>query len=430
MAVMNGDYKDLLRTIYGEPTVDDNLLGTVTSVCEGDEDAYAAALVAIGRTYGYYFVETAIEDERAPGVVLDAILGGWPTVQHLWHRVAKHPNVTANVERLCRQKRSVELNASLAASHGVSEETVKRSLRSKSSRVIGALLGNAALSEDVLRRAEARAQEVGVHIRYVVSSGKRNASMPVDIVESWMTCSDEQARLEALESPVAPRHMLWERLTKDVRFDAESSVGMSIFNKGSNADGDMVDWFLARWEEQARDELQSGTQGRINGQWTAESALAHPRASASALGRMYARYGAVNRWMCKTVAKAPSSPDWVRQDATRRLADAGVAHLMMGNHPSVSPESVRTLYGCGYLTAADDCENTPGDLLVDALEAKLREAPEVKGDSANNVPHFKANDAIVTLSHDNMPLEVRRECSRWFPGVLWSIARDGFLGRA
>lgn len=75
---MNGDYKDLLRTIYGEPTVDDNLLGTVTSVCEGDEDAYAAALVAIGRTYGYYCVETAIEDERAPGVVLDAILGGKP----------------------------------------------------------------------------------------------------------------------------------------------------------------------------------------------------------------------------------------------------------------------------------------------------------------------------------------------------------------
>lgn len=97
MVVMSDDYNGLLRTIYGEPTVDGDLLGTVTSVGEGDEDAYAAALVAIGRSYGYYCVEPVIEDERTPGVVLDAILGGWPTEQRLWHRVAKHPNVTANV---------------------------------------------------------------------------------------------------------------------------------------------------------------------------------------------------------------------------------------------------------------------------------------------------------------------------------------------
>lgn len=248
MVVMSDDYNGLLRTIYGEPTVDGDLWDTVTSVGEDDEDAYAAALVAIGRAYGRYCVDAAVRDQRAPGAVLDAILGGWPTVQHLWHRVAKHPNVTANVERWCRQKRSVKLNAALAASHGVSDETVKRFLRSKSPQVIGALLGNAALSEDVLRRAEARAQEVGMYICYVVSSGKRNASMPVDLVESWLTCSNEQARLEALESPVAPRNMLWERLTKDVRFDIDSSVGLSIFDEQSNADGDMIDWFLSRWE--------------------------------------------------------------------------------------------------------------------------------------------------------------------------------------
>ena len=427
MVSMSGDYKGLLRTIYGEPTVDGDLWDTVTSVGEGDEDAYAAALVAIGRSYGYYCVEPAIEDERTPGVVLDAFLGGWPTVQHLWHRAAKHPNVTANVERWCRQKRSVKLNAALAASHGVSDETVKRFLRSKSPQVIGALLGNDALSEDVLRRAEARAQGVGMYICDVVSSGKRNASMPVDLVESWLTCSNEQARLEALESPVAPRNILWERLTEDVRFDQDSSVGMSIFNNRSNADVGMIDWYLSRWEEQARDGLQSDV--RVGGQWTAELALAHPRARAGTLERLYARYGNVNMCVCTTVAKAPSSPDWVRRDATRRLAEVGVAHLMMGSHVGVSSESVRALYECGYVTAAVDCENTPGDLLGDVLESKLREAPEVKGDSANNIPRFKANDAIVTLSHDNMPLEVRRECAHWFPGVLWSIARDGFLGR-
>ena len=132
MVVMSDDYKGLLRTIYGEPTVDGDLWDTVTSVGEGDEVAYADALVAIGRAYGYYCVEPAIEDERTPGAVLDAILGGWPTVQHLWQMVAKHPNVTANVERWCRQKRSVKLNAALAASPGVSDETVKRFLPASS----------------------------------------------------------------------------------------------------------------------------------------------------------------------------------------------------------------------------------------------------------------------------------------------------------
>lgn len=427
MVVMSDGYNGLLRTIYGEPTVDGDLLGTVTSVGEGDENAYAAALVAIGRSYGYYCVEPAIEDERTPGVVLDAILGGWPTVQHLWQRIAKHPNVTANVERWCRQKRSVKLNAALAASPGVSDETVKRFLRSKSPQVIGALLGNAALSEDVLRRAEDRAQEVGMYICYVVSSGKRNASMPVDLVEAWLTCSNEQARLEALESPVAPRNMLWERLTKDVRLDIDSSVGLSIFDEQSNADGDMIDWFLSRWEEQDREVLQSNTQRRW---WVAGAVLSHPRARATTLERLYARYGSVNWWIPLTVAKAPSCPDWVRRDAIRRLVRDGLAGRVQVDYPSASPECARLLYDFGCLDVAADCENAPGDLLVDVLESKLREAPEVKGDSANNVPHFKANDAIVTLSHDNMPLEVRRECARWFPGVLWSIARDGFLGRA
>lgn len=427
MVVMSNDYKSLLRTIYGEPTVDGDLWDSVTSVGEGDEDAYAAALVAIGRAYGYYCVEPAIEDERTPGVVLDAILGGWPTAQHLWQRIAKHPNVTANVERLCRQKRSVKLNAALAASPGVSDEAVKRFLRSKSPQVIGALLGNAALSEDVLRRAEARAQEVGMYICYVVSSGKRNASMPVDLVESWLACSNEQARLEALESPVAPRNMLWERLAKDVRLDIDSSVGLSIFDEQSNADGDMIDWFLSRWEEQDREVLQSNAQRRR--WWVAGAVLSHPRARATTLERLYARYWSVNWWIPLTLAKAPSCPDWVRRDAIRRLVRDGLAGRVQVDYPSASPECARLFYDFGCLNAAADCENAPGDLLVDVLESKLWEAPEVKGDSANKVPRFKANDAIVTLSHDNMPLDVRRECARWSHVSLWAVARDGFLGR-
>ena len=427
IVTMNGDYEGLLRRVLGEPTVSGALWDTVTSVGEGDEGAYVDALMAVGRAYGYYCVEPAIGDERTPGVVLDAVLGGWPTVQHLWRRVAKHPNVTANVERWCRQKRSVKLNAALAASHGVSDETVECLLRSKAPQVIGALLGNAALSEDVLRRAEARAQEVGMYICYVVSSGKRNASMPVDIVESWLTCSNEQARLEALESPVAPRNMLWGRLTKDARFDIDSSVGLSIFDEQSNADGDMIDWFLSRWEERDRDVLQSNTQRRW---WVAGAVLSHPRARATTLERLYVRYGAVNWWLCLMVAKAPSCPDWVRRDAIRCLARDGLAGRVEVDYPSASPGCTRLLYGFGCLDAAADCENAPGDLLAEVLKAKLRKAVEAKGDGSNSVPRFTPNDVIVPLSHDNMPPDVRRECARWLPEVLWAVARDGFLGRA
>ena len=269
---MSGDYKGLLRTIYGEPTVDCDLLGTVTSVGEGDEDAYAAALVAIGRSYGHYCVEPVIEDERTPGVVLDAILGGWPTEQRLWHRVAKHPNVTANVERWCRQKRSVKLNAALAASPGVSDETVKRLLRSQSMRVIEALLGNAALSEDVLRRAERRARAIGMSVRDISWKGGRNASMPADVLESWLSSSDKGVRHNALISPVAPRAALWEHITRKTVFDSYSYPGIDIFPSWSNADGDMIDWFLSRWEKQVGGALRSNFPQRIECQWTAVAA--------------------------------------------------------------------------------------------------------------------------------------------------------------
>ena len=426
MVSMSVDYKGLLRRVIGEPTVSSALWGIVTSVSEGDEDAYADALVAIGREFDYYCLEPVIEDWRTPGVVLDAILGGWPTVQSVWQMIAKHPNVTANVERWCRQKRNVTLNECLAASPGMSGETMKRLLRSKSARVIETLLGNAALSGDVLRSAERRARGIGMRTRDISWAGGRNASTPADVLESWLSSSDEGVRLNALVNPVAPRNMLWERLTKDVRLDIDSSVGLSIFDEQSNADGDMIDWFLSRWEEQDREVLQSNTQRRW---WVAGAVLSHPRARATTLECLYARYGSVNWWIPLTVAKAPSCPDWVRRDAIRRLARDGLAGRVQVDYPSASPECARLLYDFGCLDAAADCENAPGDLLVDVLESKLREAPEVKGDSANNIPRFKANDAIVTLSHDNMPLEVRRECAHWFPGVLWSIARDGFLGR-
>lgn len=423
---MNGDYKNLLRTIHGETTVGGDLWDTVTSVGEGDEDAYAAALVAIGREYGCYCVEAAVRDQRAPGVVLDALIDRFSADDRLPLLIAGHPNVTANVEQYCRRKRRVKLNEFLAGSHGVSDEAVERLLKSSAHRVIGALLGNSSLSEDALRRAELRAHSIGMSARVIVWDGRRNTSMPVDVVESWLACSDEQVRLDALESPAAPRNILWEHLTKDVNFAEESSAGYNVFAYESNADGDMIDWFLTRWEKQARDELYKATRRR----WVAEAALLHPRARATTLERLYARYGAVSWWLRSTVAKAPSCPDWVRQDAARRLAVEDGALMMRTGYPGASPESVRALYECGYLTVVAGCENAPGDLLAEVLESKLRKVVEDQGGGANGAPRFTANDVIVPLSHDNMPVDVRRECARRLPEVLWLVARDGFLGRA
>ena len=426
MGAMNGDYEALLRTIYGEPTVDGDLWDTVASVGEGDEVAYADALVAIGRAYGCYCVEAAVRDQRAPGVVLDALIDRFSADDRLLLLIAGHPNVTANVEQYCRRKRRVKLNEFLAGSHGVSDEAVERLLKSSAHRVIGALLGNSSLSEDVLRRAELRAHGIGMSARAIVWEGKGNASMPVDVVESWLTCSDEQVRLDALESPAAPRRILWEHLTQDVNFTEESSAGYNIFAYESNADGDMIDWFLSRWEKQARDELHRATRRR----WVAEAALLHPRAQATTLERLYARYGAISWWLRSTVAKAPSCPDWVRQDAARRLAVEDGVTVMGTGYPGASSESVRALYECGYLTVVAGCENAPGDLLAEVLEGKLRAAVEAQGDGSNSAPRFTANDVIVSLSHDNMPVGVRRACARWLPEVLWAVARDGFLGRA
>lgn len=162
----------------------------------------------------------------------------------------------------------------------------------------------------------------------------------------------------------------------------------------------------------------------------AEAALSHPRARATTLERLYVRYGAVSWWLRSTVAKAPSCPDWVRQDAARKLAVEDGALMMRTGYPCASPESVRALYECGYLTVVAGCENAPGDLLAEVLRAKLRKAVEAQDDGSNSAPRFTANDVIVPLSHDNMPVDVRRECARWLPEVLWAVARDGFLGRA
>lgn len=106
-----------MRRVLGEPTVSGALWDTVTSVGEGDETAYADALVAIGREFGYYCLEPVIEDWRTPGLVLDAILGGWPNVQGIWQMIARHQlgcflaseNMPPEVRRACARWSHVSL---------------------------------------------------------------------------------------------------------------------------------------------------------------------------------------------------------------------------------------------------------------------------------------------------------------------------------
>ena len=413
---MNGDYKNLLRTIHGEPTVGGDLWDTVTSVGEGDEDAYAAALVAIGREYGCYCVEAAVRDQRAPGVVLDALIDRFSADDRLPLLIAGHPNVTANVEQYCRRKRRAKLNEFLAGSHGVSDEAVERLLKSRAHRVIGALLGNSSLSEDALRRAELRAHSIGMSARVIVWDGRRNTSMPVDVVESWLACSDEQVRLDALESPAAPRNILWEHLTKDVNFAEESSAGYNVFAYESNADGDMIDWFLTRWEKHARDELYKATRRR----WVAEAALLHPRARATTLERLYARYGAVSWWLRSTVAKAPSCPDWVRRDVLAR-GDERLIHVAATWCSNVPPGFVRDLADRGYWWYAVSCANAPSSVLAEAVEPLVAEAKDKR---------TRRSVLSDVITHANFPPEVRREVAPWSKASLWAVARDGFLGRA
>lgn len=104
--------------------------------------------------------------------------------------------------------------------------------------------------------------------------------------------------------------------------------------------------------------------------------------------------------------------------------------MMRTGYPGASPESVRALYECGYLTVVADCGNAPGDLLVEILGAKLRAAAEEKSVDSDYAS-FLAHGALADmLPLRNMPPDVRRMCARWFSGVLWLVARDGFLVRA
>lgn len=414
-----------MREAMGDPTVNDEVWEIVTSVSEGDEAAYADALLAISRSYDWSMVGDSFMDDCTPGVALDGLLNLYPYEDGVCFRhVAAHPNVTANGERRLLQAMSVTVSELLAGNRGVSDETVEKLMRSQSPRIIGALLGNAALGEGALRRAERHAREIDMSTLEIVNAGCGNASMPVDIVVSWLTCSDEQARIMALSSPVAPRDILWERLTQDVDFHVESPEGMSIFAEVSNADSSMIDWFLERWEKREGKWLWRGAIPAC--EIAAEKALTHPRTRPGTLERLYARYGHESAWLRGVVADAVSCPDWVRCD---KGIVGNVKHVVSAaTSKGAPPGIVRNLYlyDMGASVPISCCSNAPGGLMVKGLEKELR-AKATGQWSWAGIHKVRVSGLLL---HQSMPSDVRRECARWFPEVLWLVARDGFMGRA
>lgn len=425
MGVMESSYEFLMREVLGDPLVNRELWEIVTSVSEGDEAAYADALLAIARSYDWSMVGDSFMDDCTPGVALDGLLNMYPYVDGFCYRsIAAHPNVTSNGECRLLQAMSREVSERLAGNSGVSGETVEELMRSQSHWVIGALLGNDALSEDALRRAERRAREIDMSTLEIVNAGCGNASMPVDIVVSWLTCSGDQARIIALSSPVAPRDILWECLMQEVSFNTESPEGMSIFADGSNAGGDMIDWFLSRWEKHAGKWLRNGTIPAC--EIAAENALTHPRTRPGMLERLYARYGGESEWLRGVVADAVSCPDWVRRD---KSVVGNVKHVVSAaTSKGAPPEIVRDLYlyDMGASVPISCCSNVPSGLMVKDLEKELR-AKTTGQWSWAGIHKVRVSGLLL---HQSMPPDVRRECARWFPEALWLVARDGFMGRA
>lgn len=420
MGAMNGDCGTLLRRVLGEPTVSSALWDTVTSVGEGDEDAYADALVAIGRSYGRYCVEAAVRDQRAPGVVLDTLIDRFSADDHLPLLIAGHPNVTANVEQYCRRKRRVKLNEFLAGSHGVSDEAVERLLKSRVHRVIGALLGNSSLSEDVLRRAELRAHSIGMRMGEIVWDGRRNASMPEDVVLSWLNGGDERAHAEALSSPLCPRGELWRYLTGECAHTRSEGLDSRVFSGWSNADGQMVDYYAS-----------GVVAGIVRGdtdfdhEHTLRLALRHPRVWSSTVEKAYTMVDHTLRLLA-SVMGSPACPEWVWADA---LARSGRLLALSDNYVFVKTERVfdaawlsgrhaRRLLDAGLAYYAVFVACASQGTLTRVADFALARSPAWK---------WLLRDVAA---HRNTPPEARRELVRWFPESLWLVARDGFLGRA
>ena len=329
--------------------------------------------------------------------------------------LAAHPNITERLERDALRSKSALVREALAGNTAISGDTVSVLRKSKSKAVIGNLLSNSALDGEALRDLVEYARRIGMGERAIATRGCKNVSMPVDVVLEW--AGDATLRQYVLGSPVLPREELVRLLLEGVD-DSIDVAAMYAFEPWSNADGQIIDWYVNMWCRNV------GSSSRHVGSVGVERALSHPRAWRSTLERAYAlhRDDPYGDGIVKSVLRSVSCPDWAWWDTlARRKFD--LIRNAVRYAASVPHCYARALADTGRWEYAVACPGVPSDVLVDAVEVVIN-GYEWRGEQTLR------NMLTDVMTHENMPPEVRRECARWSHKSLWSVARDGFLGRA
>ena len=417
----------LLRDKLGGPIVNNNLWEFVTGVGEGDAYAYSHALLAIdwvtwrdfeSREYDkvrFRWVDTMLSDRRLPGGALETLFSNGRVCNGFRADLAAHPNITERLERDALRSKSALVREALAGNTAISGDAVSVLRKSKSKAVIGNLLSNSSLDGEALRDLVEYARRIGMGERAIATRGCKNASMPVDVVLEW--AGDATLRQYVLGSPVLPREELVRLLLEGVD-DSIDVAAMYAFEPWSNADGQIIDWYVNMWCRNV------GSSSRHVGSVGVERALSHPRAWRSTLERAYAlhRDEPYGDGIVKSVLRSVSCPDWAWWDVLSR-GDKSLIGDAARESESVPPGFARALADNGYWEEAVDCPNAPGDVLADAVEHIVN---LYKWQGESSLARYQLG---CFLTSENMPPEVRRACARWSHVSLWAVARDGFLGR-
>lgn len=427
-------YSSVLRGALGEPwAVSDSLWRAVTSVEEGDEAAYGRALRQVGDMMRRCFlgarpnrVDRAwhtrfLRDARTPVAALELLFAAEWLDNNMRADIAAHRNVAERLEAVALRGGSHLVREALAGNPSVSGETIDVLRRSRSRYVVGKLLSNSALDGQVLRECVGKARGLGMSEGEIAGHGCVNASMPEDVVLSWLNGGDERARAEALSSPLCPRGELWRYLTGEGANARSEGLDSRVFSGWSNADGSVVDYYasgvvagVVRGDTGLADER------------TLRLALRHPRAWGVTVEKVYTVVEPTLR-MLASVMGLPACPEWVRADALAR--SVRLLALGNGNYVFVRDEHV---FDAAWLS---DCHAR--QLLDAGLAYYAVFVACASSDTLTRVADFalarpRAWKRLLrdVAAHRNTPPEVRRELVRWFPESLWLVARDGFLGRA
>ena len=417
----------LLRDKLGGPIVNDKLWGFVTSVGKGDAYAYSHALLAIdwvtwrdfeSREYDkvrFRWADTMLSGRRLPGGSLETLFSNARVCNGFRADLAAHPNITERLEQDALRSRSVLVREALAANTTISGDAVSVLRKSKSKAVIGGLLSNSALDGETLRDLAGYARRIGMSERAIATCGCKNTSMPVEVVLEW--AGDATLRQYVLGSPVLPG----EELTQFLLEGVDGSIDVAAryaFEPWSNADGQIIDWYVNMWCRNV------GSSSRHVGSVGVERALSHLRARRSALERAYALHcdEPYGDGIVKSILRSVSCPDWVWWDVLAR-GNWRLLRNAVRDAVSVPHGFARALADNGRWEYVVACPNVPSDVLADAVEGVINEY-EWRGKQTLR------NMLTDVMTHENMPPEVRRACARWSHKSLWSVARDGFLGRA